>query len=202
MREIVREHDGMMKVWSEPDVGSRFEVWLPCITEVAPAMIMSGAIKPAAIKEQPGLLPRGRGETVLIVDDESERLLRDEEILAALGYEAVGFLSANDALAACRAAPERFDVMVVGHLASNVAALELATALHRIAPTPPILLATAAAEEIGADALVSAGIYEIVHRPLSIAGIAAALTRCIASSANFSRRTTNVTQFARAEITS
>jgi DNA-binding NtrC family response regulator len=182
----------MMKVWSEPGVGSRFEVWLPCITEVAPS----------AVKEAPRLLPRGEGETVLIVDDESERLLRDEEILAALGYEAVGFLRAEDALAACRAAPERFDVMVVGHLASNAAALELAAALHGIAPARPILLATASAEEIGAEALVAAGICEIVHRPLSIAGIAAALARCVASGGGFARSATNVTQFARAEITS
>jgi DNA-binding NtrC family response regulator len=132
----------------------------------------------------------------MVVDDESERLLRDEEILAALGYEAVGFLRAEDALAACRAAPGRFDAMVVGHLASSAGALELATHLHRIAPDPPILLATASAEEIGADALVAAGIFEIVHRPLSIAGIAAALMRCLAASGSSSRRATDVTQFA------
>ena len=37
------------------------------------------------------MLPLGRGETVLVVESERERLLYDEEMLAALGYEPVGF---------------------------------------------------------------------------------------------------------------
>ena len=39
----------------------------------------------------PSLLPLGGGETVLIVENERERLIRDEEELAALGYEPIGF---------------------------------------------------------------------------------------------------------------
>ena len=78
VREIVREHAGAMNVWSAPGVGSRFEVWLPCIAAAAPH------------GEAPTLW-LGRGETVLVIDDASERLLGDEEMLAALGYEPVGF---------------------------------------------------------------------------------------------------------------
>jgi PleD family two-component response regulator len=51
---------------------------------------------------------------VLIVDDGRERLLADEEMLAALGYEPVGFARADDALAACRVNPKRFDALLVG----------------------------------------------------------------------------------------
>ena len=52
-----------------------------------------------------------------MVDDASERLLADEEMLAALGYEPVGFTRADDALAACRANPKRFDALLVGRFA-------------------------------------------------------------------------------------
>jgi DNA-binding NtrC family response regulator len=123
-------------------------------------------------------LPLGRGETVLVVDDASERLLTHEEVLAAIGYEPVGFTRAGDALAACRATPERFDAVVVGRLTPASSALDLAAALHEIAPHLPMLLATAYADEIGTDALVGAGISEVVHRPLISAEIAAALARC------------------------
>jgi signal transduction histidine kinase len=168
VREIVREHGGAMNVWSALGVGSRFEVWLPCIAAAA-----------LAPRGEAPTLRLGRGETVLVIDDASERLLGDEEMLAALGYEPVGFTRADDALAACRAIPKRFDALLVGHRASAVSALDLAVALHEILPEVPIVLATASADESGADALAAAGVSEVVHRPLISAEIAAALARCL-----------------------
>jgi hypothetical protein len=93
--EIVRDHDGAMNVRSSPGRGSRFEAWLPAAALAEPATL------------DPSALALGRGETVLVVKSERERRLRDEEMLAALGYEPVGFESADDAIAACRAAPGR-----------------------------------------------------------------------------------------------
>jgi signal transduction histidine kinase len=171
VREIVREHDGAIGVSSVPGVGSCFEVWLPCIAVAAP--VPGDRVAP---------LPFGRGETVLVVDDEGERLLADEELLAAIGYEPVGFSCAADALAACRATPRRFDALVIGDLAQARSALDLAAALHEAASGLPILLAAASVDEISADALVAAGISEIVHRPLISAEIASALARCLSVS--------------------
>jgi signal transduction histidine kinase/CheY-like chemotaxis protein len=171
VREIVREHGGAMNVWSALGVGSRFEVWLPCIAAAAPAP-----------REEGATFRLGSGETVLVVEAASERLLADEEMLAALGYEPIGFTRAAVALAACRAMPKRFDALLVGHIASAVSALELAAALHESAPDLPILLAAASADEIGVDALVAGGIAEVVHRPLVSAELASALARCLAVS--------------------
>ena len=74
--------------------------------------------------------------------------------------------------------------MVVGRLASTQAALDLAAALHQIAPDLPILLATAAAQDIDVDALVLAGIGELVRRPLISTEIAAVLKRSLAPKSN------------------
>jgi CheY-like chemotaxis protein len=167
VREIVREHGGAMNVWSVPGVGSRFEVWLPCIAVAAP---------PARSDES--ALRLGSGQTVLVVEASSERLLADEEMLAALGYEPVGFTRADDALAACRAMPKRFDALLVGQITSAGSALGLAAALNESVGDVPILLATASADEIDTDALVAAGISEVVHRPLVSAELAWALARC------------------------
>jgi nitrogen-specific signal transduction histidine kinase/CheY-like chemotaxis protein len=171
VREIVREHGGAINVWSLAGVGSRFEVWLPRVTAAA-----------SAPSDEMPTFRLGRGETVMVVDDASERLLADEEMLAALGYEPVGFTRLDDALAACRANPKRFDALLVGHLFSVGSALDLATALHEIVPDVPILLATASADQIGADPLMAAGITEVVHRPLVSDELASALARCLTAS--------------------
>jgi signal transduction histidine kinase len=167
VHEIVRELGGAINVESTPGEGTRFEVWLPCLATATPALAVD---EPAR--------PLGCGETILIVAHDDARLMRDEEILAALGYEPVGFTAAGAALAACRAAPERFDVLIVGHLGSVKSSLELAAALHKAAPHLPILLATKSTEEIDADSLMFAGIADVVHWPIVAAEIAAALNRC------------------------
>ena len=168
IREIVRQHGGAINVCSAPGVGSCFEVWLRCIA--ASARVPHDRLSNLSL---------GCGETVLVVDDANERLLADEEMLAALGYEPVGFDRASDALAACRTVQQRFDASIIGHLAPGNSALNLATALRETVPDLPILLATASADEIGADALAAAGISEVVHRPLISAEIAWALARSL-----------------------
>jgi len=167
VREIVRDHDGAISVHSEPRQGSRFEVWLPATAAASIAAI------------GPEMLPLGRGETVLIVESEQERLLRDEEELAALGYEPVGFERPADALAACASEPGRFDVILVSHGSQNHGGLDLARAFHEIAPKQPVLLAAASSIDVSADALAEAGISEVLHWPLASAELAAALARCL-----------------------
>jgi signal transduction histidine kinase len=168
-REIVREYDGAMHVQSTPGAGSRFEIWLPCIATVEP-------VTPDA----PPILALGRGETLLIIDDNREQLLRAEEILAALGYEPVGFTRVDDALASCYKAPHRYDAFVVGHLTPAKAAIELAAELHKAVPGIPVLLATASVEDVSSRSLVMAGVSEVVTRPLVAPEITAALTRSFA----------------------
>jgi signal transduction histidine kinase len=170
VHEIVGDHDGAMNVQSTPGHGSRFEAWLP-----ATAAGSTAAVGPA-------VLPLGRGETVLIVETEREQLLRDEEMLAALGYEPVGFERPADAIAACRSAPDRFDIVLVSHASQAPGGLDLARALHEAAPRQPLLLATAATIDVSADALAEVGISEVLRRPLVSTELVAALARCLRSS--------------------
>jgi signal transduction histidine kinase len=167
VREIVRDHDGAINVQSEPGRGSRFEIWLPAMA--AGIIAVDG----------PSALPLGRGETVLIVESERDRLLQDEEKLAALGYEPVGFELPADALAACRSEPGRFDIMLVSHGSQSLGGVDLARALHEISPLQPILIAAASVIDVSIDALAQAGISEVLRWPLDSTELAAALARCL-----------------------
>ena len=167
VREIVRDHDGAINVQSEPGCGSRFEIWLPAIAaEVIAA-------------DGPLALPIGHGETVLIVERERDRLLRDEEKLAALGYEPVGFELAVDAIAACRFEPGRFDIILISSGWQAQGGLDLARALGELAPLKPVLLAVASSVDINVNALADAGISEVLRWPLDNAELATVLARSL-----------------------
>jgi len=155
-------------VQSEPGHGSRFEAWLPA----APADGVAEGVK----------LPLGRGETVLVVESEREQLLYNEEMLAALGYEPVGFEGPAEAIAACRSASDRFDVILVSHASQAQGGIALARALHEVAPQHPLLLATTSIIDVQADALAEAGVSEVLRRPLVGIELVAALARCLRSS--------------------
>jgi signal transduction histidine kinase len=167
VREIVRDYDGAIDVRSKLGHGSCFEVWLPAM---AP-----GSVTVA----RPPLLPLGGGETVLIVENERDSLIRDEEELAALGYEPIGFERPADALAACHSQPSRFDVILISLGSQTEGELDLARALHEIVPFKPVLLATASSREVSVNALTETAISEVLRWPLVSSELAAALKRCL-----------------------
>ncbi|MBV8745739.1 MAG: two-component system VirA-like sensor kinase [Xanthobacteraceae bacterium] len=166
VREIVREHGGALNVRTQLGVGSAFEVWLPCAATPEPAS-----------PDDATALPLGDGETVLLLDDDRDRLLKNEEVLAALGYEPVGFSSVDEALAACRGAQHRFDAAVLA-LHGTAKLIDIAVVLRRAATELPIVLAMPNADHADADALAEARITEIVGNPLAAIEIAVALARC------------------------
>jgi signal transduction histidine kinase len=173
VRKIVRDHDGAMNVASQLGQGSRFEAWLPAA---------DSAERPASAVEESTPVRLGNGETVLILHDERDRLLGYEETVAALGFEPVGFERSADAVAAVGAAPARFDAILISQ-ASVETSLDLARALHALAPRTPILLATRSPVDVGLDALMRAGVVDLVRRPLSSAELAVVLSRALGSTA-------------------
>jgi DNA-binding NtrC family response regulator len=120
----------------------------------------------------------------MIVGGREDYVLTHEEMLAALGYEAVGFATAEAALAACKTDPDRFDIIVVGQLGNPGRSLELATALHSIMPRLPKILAINTAFEISADTLLAAGISDVIRWPIAAEEIAIALAHSRAFDGN------------------
>jgi CheY-like chemotaxis protein len=170
VREIVQEHNGAVEVQSALGSGTRFDIWLPS----APSS------EPISVHHESGIAGRGIGETVLVLETDRGRLIRYEEILAALGYEPVGFTGLHEAAQAC-AVRAGFDAALVCHQPGVTFALDFATALRDLAPDLPIILATPSARDLDAPLLAASGISEVVHHPLTSAELAGALSRCLAA---------------------
>jgi CheY-like chemotaxis protein len=75
---IVKSHEGIINVYSEPGHGTTFKVYLPA---------MEVSSERAKKTTQEISLPRGNGETVLVVDDEASILNITSRTLKAFGYQ-------------------------------------------------------------------------------------------------------------------
>ena len=167
---IVSELGGAIDVATSAGKGTKFEIWLPVAGEAG---------KPAveAVRE----LPRGHGETVMIVDDERPLVALAKEMLAALGYQPVGFESSSAALQAFRAEPQRFDLILTDEAMPDLVGTELAHEVRRIQPTLPIILMSGHGGAQLTRRAAAVGAKEVLRKPLQGRDLAESLARVLGS---------------------
>jgi CheY-like chemotaxis protein len=165
---IVAELGGGIDVATTPGKGTKFEVWLPLAGEVGTPVV-------EAVAE----LPRGHGETVMIVDDERPLLALASETLAGLGYQPVGFESSSAALLAFRAEPDRFDLILTDEAMPDLVGTELARQIRRIHPGVPIILMSGHGGAQLTQNAAAVGAQEVLHKPLQIRDLAESLARVL-----------------------
>jgi CheY-like chemotaxis protein len=165
----VKEMSGAIDVRSAPGQGSRFTLCFPLADAAAPG-------EPA----QPAVAPRGSGQVVMVVDDEPALVGLTEEVLAGLGYEAVGFGDPRQALEVLQRSPTRFDALLTDQVMPGLAGTDLARQWHALRPDAPILLASGFG---GADLerqARDAGVTVVLQKPLHRGELAAELARVLA----------------------
>ena len=165
---IVADFGGAVDVETREGAGTTFTVWLPSCGE-APARVVDAA----------GVLPHGNGEAVMIVDDERPLVNVAEEMLAGLGYEPVGFSSSADALAAFRAEPERYDIVLTDETMPDLTGTDLAREIRRLRADIPIVLMSGYSGPQLTERARAAGVSDILRKPLVSRDIAEALARVI-----------------------
>jgi FixJ family two-component response regulator len=126
------------------------------------------------------LRPTGHGETVMIIDDEPELVQLSEELIASLGYEPVGFADARAALAAFQQNPSRYDMVLTDERMPVLRGAELAKLMHEIDSHVPVILVTGHRDSDLEQRAQSAGIAEVLDKPLRAQALRDALERALA----------------------
>ncbi len=165
---IISDLGGAIDVTSQAGEGTTFEIWLPVTGETAVPDV-------GAARE----LPRGNGESVMIVDDERPLVALAEEITAQLGYEPVGFDSSSAALEAFRAKPHRFDAVLTDEAMPDLVGTELAHEIRRLRPAIPIILMSGYGGTQLTSRAADIGVNEVLRKPLHRRDLAESLARVL-----------------------
>ena len=165
---IVTDSSGAIDVKSEPGRGSRFVVYLPRVD--SPAVAEGENAAPVA---------RGRGERVLVVDDEAALVALTSEVLKRLGYEPVAFSDGAAALAGFEAAPQRFDAVIADEVMPGLTGTDLARKLRARRADLPIVLVSGYIGPMMSERALAAGVDEILKKPVQSRELAAALARAL-----------------------
>jgi PAS domain S-box-containing protein len=163
---IVTDGDGAIDVASAPGRGSTFAIYLPQVEP--PAGAEDAAAAPVA---------RGQGERVLVVDDEEALVAVTSEVLKHFGYEPVGCSDATAALAAFESA--RIDAVIADEVMPGISGTQLARALRRRRADLPIVLVSGYTGPMLAERALSAGVTEILKKPVQSRDLAGALARAL-----------------------
>ena len=165
---IVAAHEGAIDVRTEPGTETTVTVYLPIMEEAA--SVEDGA---------PSAMDQGRGQTVMVVDDDPAMLALAEERLAELGYEPVGYGSSAQALAAFEVQPQRFDAVVTDERMPDLTGTELAQRMRaRNAKLPVVVVSGYGGAQLEAKAH-AAGVTAVLAKPYSAVALGEALTRAL-----------------------
>jgi CheY-like chemotaxis protein len=158
-------------VSSTPGQGSRFTLWLPRAEET----LAQEAADPAAADEP----LHGRGQCVMVLDDEPALVQWAEELLAGLGYEPVGFTDPARALAALEKNPGRFDLLLTDEVMPGLPGTEVARRAQALRAGLPVLMLSG----YGGPALVQrareAGIGQVLAKPVQADELARAVAAAL-----------------------
>lgn len=166
---IVIHHGGKIRVASEPEKGTVFNIYLPRVEHAAPPETT-----------EPALIQTGK-ETILFVDDEVHLAEIGKEMLEHLGYRVISRSSSEEALAAFREDPEMFDLVITDQTMPGKTGLELCGELLQIRPDIAIILCTGCSEAITPEKTKSAGIREFMMKPLGLNEFAGAIRRALSA---------------------
>ena len=129
---LARGHGGTVLVESELRKGSTFRMLLPACVDVATEPEL-----PAVPHEL-----RGDGEWILYLDDEEPLVKLAIRFLERLGYRVSGYTRVEEALAAFRAQPDAFDLVVTDYNMPAMSGMDVALTVMSLRPSVIVALAS------------------------------------------------------------
>jgi PAS domain S-box-containing protein len=165
---IVKEHGGIIRVKSVVGSGTTFDIYFPVIQAAArPKDVVVAGVTP------------GKGQRILLVDDEEDLIKAVKVMLERLGYQVTAESSPIRAFQIFEASPQSFDVVVTDLTMPGMTGDELSERMLRIKPDLPIILLSGYASTWSVEMARAAGLFDIMTKPANQAQLADVLARAL-----------------------
>jgi signal transduction histidine kinase/ActR/RegA family two-component response regulator len=156
---IVRSHGGSVNVYSEPNKGSAFKVYLPAQPELAAEGGAHGA---------PDKFPRGNGELILVVDDEASIQDVVRQALETFGYRVATAGDGAEAVALFAQHQSEISLVLTDMMMPVMDGLALIAALRRIDPHIRIVAGSGLNANGNVSRALNLGVNHFLAKPYAV----------------------------------
>jgi two-component system cell cycle sensor histidine kinase/response regulator CckA len=168
---IVKQHRGLIRVYSEVNNGTIFQIFLPA------SDVSSESLEREAAK----LKPRGGTETILVVEDEAEVRVLTQMVLESHGYHV---LEASDGPAALRLWEQnegRIDLLLTDMVMPELSGRELAAQLQQRKPNLKVIFTSGYSAELAGRELALEEGHNFLQKPWPLPQLLETVRRCLDS---------------------
>lgn len=154
---VVKQNNGFINVYSEPQKGTVFRIYLPRHASKAEQV----SIKKA------GKIPQGRGETVLVIEDEAAILELAGKMLQDLNYVPLCAATPAQAIEMVREHAGQIDLLIADMVMPEMNGRDLASELLAIDPGIKVLFMSSFTTSAVSNLEGPAGVVHFMRKPFS-----------------------------------
>jgi len=161
---VVRNHQGTVRVESEPGSGTVFHVYLPVAAD-APGGAGDPEADDASVLDESG---SGEGYTVLFVDDEADNRALAEEILGFAGYRVLLAENGEAAIALFREHRDTIDGIILDLMMPKMGGIEALAEIRKLDADVPVLFVSGYAPDDKVKAVMARERAGFVRKPFQL----------------------------------
>ena len=166
---IVKQHQGCIEMSSQPDQGTIFSIFLPAVIE----------LKAHPVEKLDTQIPRGHGETILLVEDEPDVLEVNQIILVELGYRTISSSNARQAMELYTRHKAEIALVLTDMVMPEMDGLALFEALKVENLDVNVIILTGYPLQAEASKALSQGRVKWLQKPVTIPQIAQAVSQAL-----------------------